>query len=262
MIGRVYRTAQILSLDIVIGAVILLRFFCVQFGVAPRWEVFVLLGGVVWLIYTADHLRDAEHKIRSSRERYLFHKEHRKPLVVVAGIVLLVLSILVFFIPLVIFLGGLALAVFSFIYLIMQHRLSRFLSKELYVALVYSAGILMVPFLLSQTYRWDVFLLLVLLTFINLSLFSWYEKDEDIRDKFQSIATELNGKKLEKIILLLISLGLAIALLSINLIASYFIAGFVIYALMIIFPDWFRLSHRYRAIGDGVFLLPILFEWM
>ena len=74
MIGRAYRTAQILSIDIVIGVVILLRFFCVQFGVAPGWEVYTLLGGVVWLIYTADHLRDAESKIKSSRERYLFHK--------------------------------------------------------------------------------------------------------------------------------------------------------------------------------------------
>ncbi|SNS54222.1 hypothetical protein SAMN05421640_0593 [Ekhidna lutea] len=262
MIGRAYRTAQILSIDIVIGVVILLRFFCVQFGVAPGWEAYVLLGGVVWLIYTADHLRDAENKIRSSRERYLFHKDHRKSLLVVAGIVLLVLSLLIFFIPLVIFLGGLALAIFSFIYLLMQHRLSRFLSKELYVALVYSAGILMVPFLLSETYQWDIFLLLVLLTFVNLSLFSWYEKEDDIRDKFQSIATELNGKQLEKIILLLISISLAIAILSINVITIYFIAGFVIYALMLIFSDWFRLKHRYRAIGDGIFLLPILFEWL
>ncbi|WP_424962952.1 hypothetical protein [Ekhidna sp.] len=262
MIGRAYRTAQILSIDIVIGVVILLRFFCVQFAVTPGWEVYVLLGGVVWLIYTADHLRDAEQSIRSSRERYLFHRDHRKPLVIVAGIVLLVLSILIFFIPLVIFLGGFALAVFSFIYLLMQHRLSRFLSKELYVALVYSAGILMIPFLLSQTYSWDVFLLMVLLTFVNLSLFSWYEREEDIKDKFQSIATELNGKRLEQIMLLLISIGLAIAIPSINIITIYFIAGFVIYALMIIFSDWFRLNHRYRAIGDGVFLLPIIFEWL
>ncbi|WP_425389999.1 UbiA family prenyltransferase [Ekhidna sp.] len=262
MIGRAYRTAQILSIDIVIGVVILLRFFCAQFSVAPGWEVYLLLGGVVWLIYTADHLRDAENKIRSSRERYLFHKKHRKSLLVVAVLVLIALSILILFIPLVIFLGGLALAVFSFAYLMMQHRLSRFLSKELYVAMVYSAGILMVPFLLSQTYRWDIFLLLVLLTFVNLSLFSWYEKEDDIRDKFQSIATELNGKQLEKIILLLISIGLAIAILSINIVTIYFIAGFVIYTLMLIFSDWFRLKHRCRAIGDGVFLLPILFEWL
>ena len=97
---------------------------------------------------------------------------------------------------------------------------------------------------------------------MNLSLFSWYEKEDDIKDKFQSIATELKGKKLKKIILLLISIGLSIAVLSINLITIYFIAGFVIYALMIISSDWFRLNHRYRAIGDGVFLLPILFEWL
>lgn len=262
MIGRAYRTAQILSIDIVIGVVVLLRFFCAQFGVTPGWEVYTLLGGVVWLIYTADHLRDAEQSVQSSRERYLFHKDHRKTIVVVAFIVLITLSSLTFFIPLLIFLGGIALGVFSFVYLLMQHRLSRFLSKELYVALVYSAGILMVPFLLSQTYRWDVFILLVLLTFVNLSLFSWYEKEDDLKDGFHSIATELQGWKLEKTILLLISAGLSVALISPNVITIYFIVGFLIYALMTIFLDWFRINHRYRAIGDGVFLLPILFEWL
>ena len=76
MIGRAYRTAQILSIDIVIGAVILLRFFCAYFDVSPGWEVYVMLGGTVWLIYTADHLRDAEKTVQSKRERYLFHRRN------------------------------------------------------------------------------------------------------------------------------------------------------------------------------------------
>jgi 4-hydroxybenzoate polyprenyltransferase len=262
MIGRAYRTAQILSLDIVIGAVILLRFFCAQFQVSPRWEVYVLLAGTVWLIYTADHLRDAEKSVKSNRERYLFHKKNKRLLITIAIILLLFLALLIFFIPIVIFLGGLVLGSFSFIYLLVQHRLSRFLSKELYVALVYSLGILMVPMLLSQTFQWDILVLLILLTFVNLTIFSWYEREDDIKDKFRSIATEMNTNQLEKVILIMISIGLAIAILNISLIHGYFAIGFLVYALMIVKPDWFISNHKYRTIGDGVFLLPIFFEWL
>ncbi|WP_370088899.1 hypothetical protein [Ekhidna sp.] len=262
MIGRAYRIAQILSIDIVIGAVILLRFFCVQFGVKPGWEVYALLGGTVWLIYTADHLRDATSQIESNRERYLFHKKHRKLLIVLASVMLCLMTVLLFFIPVVILKGGVALASLSFIYLLVQYRLSRYLSKEFYVALIYSLGILMVPMVLSEMYDWSVFLLLFLLTFINLILFSWFEKNEDSVDGFLSIATELSEKKLEKLILILLSIGIAISLLLLNLMAFYFFLGFFTYGLMAIYPTWFNTNQRYRSIGDGVFLVPILFEWL
>lgn len=262
MIGRAYRIAQILSIDIVIGAVILLRFFCAQFEVSPGWEVYVLLGGTVWLIYATDHLRDAEKSVKSKRERYLFHRRNRKILIAVAILTFLFLSCLILFIPRVIFLGGFALSILSFVYLLVQHRLSRFLSKELYVAMVYSCGILMVPFLLSQRFRWDILILLILLTFVNLVLFSWYERDDDSSDGFLSIATELESNQLEMVILLLTTAGLSISLLFFSTVTLYFTVGFIIYSLMTLNPEWFRVNHRYRAIGDGVFLLPILFEWL
>lgn len=262
MIGRAYRIAQILSIDIVIGVVILLRFFCAQFQVTPGWEVYALLAGTVWLIYTADHLRDAEKSVKSNRERYLFHRANRKWLIAGAITLLLLLIPLLFFIPIVIFFGGLVLGIFSFIYLLVQHRLSRYFSKELYVALVYSLGILMIPMLLSERFRWDILISLILLTFVNLTIFSWYEREEDVKDQFRSIATQMDSSRLEKVIIWLISIGLAISIFNTDLIHSYFTIGFVVYALMTIRPNWFIPNHTYRAIGDGVFLLPILFEWM
>lgn len=262
MIGRAYRTAQILSIDIAIGAVILLRFFCAYFDVSPGWEVYVLLGGTVWLIYTADHLRDAEKSVKSKRERYLFHRRNRKMLIAVVILALLFLLSLILFIPRVIFFGGFVLSILVFVYLLVQHRLSRFLSKEFYVAMVYSCGILMVPFLLSQSYRWDILILLILLTFVNLVLFSWYERDDDSNDGFHSIATELDSAQLDRVVLLLTTAGLSISLLFFSTVTLYFTVGFIIYAFMAIYPEWFRMKHRYRAIGDGVFLMPILFEWL
>ncbi|MEQ8903662.1 UbiA family prenyltransferase [Ekhidna sp.] len=262
MISRAYRAAQILSIDIVIGVVILLRFFCAQFQVSPGWEVYVLLGGAVWLIYTADHLRDAERSVKSKRERYIFHRRHRKALVLIALSVLMLITPLIFFIPIILFLGGLALTVFSFIYLLIQHKLSKSFSKELYVAIVYSFGILMVPMLLNQSFEWGTFILLFLLTFTNLIIFSRYEREEDEIDGFNSIATQLSENNLKRLILALLSVGLALSLLTFNTLHLYFFVGFSIYAMMLIFPVSFKKNHLYRTVGDGVFLLPILFEWL
>ena len=262
MIGRAYRIAQILSMDIAIGVVILLRFFCSQSGVNVGWEVYVLFGTTVWLIYTVDHLRDAARSKGSTRLRYVFHRQYKKPLVILSILVVILNTSLILFIPLVIFWGGVALAVFSFVYLLIQHQLSSFFAKELYAACVYSWGISMVPILLGRDYRWDIPVLLCLLTFVNLTLFSRYERAEDINDGFKSIATETGVNQLENIIFILISAGLIISLINFNLVNGYFATGFIIYALMIIKPDWFSTNHKYRTIGDSVFFLPILSEWL
>jgi len=262
MIGRTFRVAQILSLDIVIGAVILLRFFCAQMGVTPSWQVSVLLGGAIWLIYTADHLRDAEKSPKSTRERYRFHQRHKGKLTRACVLVFLCMIPFVLFVPIIVTLGGILLATLSFVYLLIQHRLSATFSKECYVALVYTLGILMVPMLLTQSFRFDLVLLLFLLTFLNLIIFSWFEKKDDEQDGFKSIATELEPKQLEKLILILLALGLSMTIINLSLVSLFFFVGFSIYACMVLRPSLFRKHAMYRVIGDSVFLLPILFEWL
>ncbi|MEO9483292.1 MAG: hypothetical protein ABJG47_07600 [Ekhidna sp.] len=262
MIKRAYKFAQILSLDIVIGVVVLLRFFCDQSVISIGWEVYALLGAAVWLIYTADHLRDAEISKNTSRERYMFHQKYRKALTFAFFTVFILAFPLIFFIPVVIFLGGLTLATFSLIYLLIQHRLSIFLSKELYVSIIYALGILMVPMLVGQTFEWKSIVLLILLAFVNLVIFSWYEKDEDVRDGFQSIATRMEYQILEGLIFTSLAIGLAISVLSFSLVNAYFFIGFITYSLVVLFPVFFKKNNRYRTVGDGVFLLPILFGWL
>ncbi len=262
MVGRIYRTAQILSLDIVIGAVILLRFFCAQLEVQVSWSVYSLLAITVWLIYTWDHIQDAEKAPQAKRLRYLFHRKHKSILILISICLILFMVPMVFFIPLAVLLGGLLLGLLSLLYLIVQGRLSTFFSKELYVAFVYSAGILMVPLLMGKSLKLEIWFLLLLLSFMNLILFSWFEKQEDARDGFDSLATLLGEKRLEKLIFVLGSFGLAISFLRLNEIGIFFFIGFLTYTVMIITPKWFRKNERYRAIGDSVFLWPILFEWL
>lgn len=262
MIGQVYRTVQNLSLDIVIGAIILLRFFCVHFHVRIGWQIYALLGISVWVIYTIDHLKDAGKAPHASRERYVFHRRYRE-LLRWGVLCMLILAIyLLFSIPSVIVMWGSMLAIFSGIYLFFQQKLSSFFFKEIYVALAYSTGILLTPMLMSETFQWSVFLLLFLLTFSNLVLFSWYERAEDMEDGFISIATKFSNLYLERILLLLVSIGISLCLMKINILHLYFMLGFLIYSLLIVYPSGFSINHRYRTIGDSVFLLPILFEWL
>lgn len=262
MIGRVYRFAQVLSLDIVIGVVILLRFFCAQSKIDAGWQVSALLGIAVWLIYTVDHLRDAERASSSVRERYLFHRINDKVLKKAILVVLFLAFFLLFFIPTIIFLGGLVLAILSIFYLFIQHKLSSFFLKELYVSIIYTLGILLVPTLLSGSFQISNFIFLFLLTFINLTIFSWYEREEDMKDGFQSIATQLSNRKLETMLGLLLSIGLGLSVMVCNEVHFFFGIGFLIYSSIYLFPQFFRRHQLYRTLGDGVFLLPIISEWL
>ncbi len=262
MIRRLYSTAQLLSLDIVIGVVILLRFFCAQLEIQVTWHVYFLLASTVWLIYTLDHIQDADKAPKAKRGRYIFHRRHKSILIIVAICLIFLMIPFAFFIPLAILLGGLLLGLLSLVYLLVQSKLPKYFSKELYVAIVYSTGILLVPIIMGQSFQWDILVLLILLSFTNLILFSWFEEKEDASDGFNSLATEVGGKRLEKLTLLLISVGFSLSIIKWDVIHVFFLIAFSMYVMMVLFPVWFKKNERYRSLGDSVFLFPILFEWL
>lgn len=263
MLRTLYQKAQYLSLDIVAGAIILLHFFAQQLEAEVSLFAYVLLGGSVWLIYTLDHLKDAKLAFNSGRERYQFHLENEKWLKIMMILVVIICVYGVFQIDHNLLLTGSLLALLSVLYLLTHSILSKKGIKESYVALIYTLGILIAPFTYSGTVQWSLVWLLFLLTLSNLILFSWYEKEEDKMDSFYSIATVLNGKVLERIILILLSLGLASTLLiGFSMLTVYFLVAFSIYSFLFTHPNWSRERLRYRAIGDGVFMLPILFMWV
>ena len=263
MILAFFRKAQHLSLDIVFGAVILLRFFSQELSVSPSWAAYFLLAASIWLIYTVDHLRDARKAVQSSRARYQFHLRHEKILKRIILLITVISSILAVYVNQAILFGGIVLVALSGVYLLIHQFLSSIGLKELYVAMVYTIGILLVPFIIAETVRWDMMMLLFLLTYANLIIFSWFEKEEDKADNFNSIATQLNDSRLEVVIFCILSLGLALSFqMNLSRVSVYFFSGFAIYAVICINRKWSRVDLRYRAIGDGVFLIPILFEWI
>jgi len=261
MLKALYRKAQYLSLDIVLGAVILLRFFSSQLSVELSIYVYALLAGSVWLIYTIDHLRDAKKSKVGGRARYTFHLKHYRVLRITTVVVLLIMVLLLFFVETSILLSGLILAGLAGIYLLLQSHLSRRGLKEVYVAIVYSVGILLAPFTMRGEVHWDLIWLLFLLTVSNLILFSWFEGKEDLSDGFDSIATVLKNGTMERVILFVLSLGIAsILLMQFSLITCYFLFAFILYTFLFIRKKWSMQYYRYRTIGDGVFLLPLVFD--
>jgi hypothetical protein len=71
---------NILSLDVVAGAVAGALFFGEILQVQLSFSVLTALGLTVWIIYTLDHLRDAKQILNvASTDRHRFHQEHFKP---------------------------------------------------------------------------------------------------------------------------------------------------------------------------------------
>jgi len=263
MLADFYRKAQYLSLDIVLGAVILLRFFSIQLKADIEPVVYLLLAGSIWSIYTVDHLRDAKLALKGDRGRYQYHLRNRRSLLVVLAIVLVACVGSLFLIPQSLLINGAILAASSMAYLVVNQFLSRIGAKEIYIALVYSSGILIAPFTLVNEIKWEFLFLLFLLSFSNLILFSWFEEEEDLADKFKSISTAIGRRLTERAILVTLAIGIASTLvLSGSVVSLYFLLAFGVYTFLIVKHKWAGQKLRYRLIGDGVFLLPAIMLWM
>ena len=262
MFDSIYRTVQNLSLDIVAGAVILLRFFSSQLSIEIPLVVYVLLGCSVWLIYTIDHVKDSKRAQVGDRARYKFHLHHAKALYIVAILLFLICFSSAFLLTRELLFAGSLLFLLSGLYLGIHRFLAKWGLKEGYIALIYTCGILVSPFTIAERIEWDLFWLLFLLTLSNLMLFSMFEKEEDKADGFDSIATVVHPQKVDRIIFSCISVGITTILLGeLSLLKGYFLLAFALYVGLFSNQRWAKSRSRYRILGDGVFLLPILMEW-
>ena|SRR5688572_29933788 len=94
-----YQYVNILSLDVAAGAVISALFFAQIFNVQIKPYGLLALGLTVWIIYTADHLRDAKKiKHRASTQRHRFHQQYFCSLTVFVGSAILLDAVTIFFI--------------------------------------------------------------------------------------------------------------------------------------------------------------------
>ncbi|MEM7297064.1 MAG: hypothetical protein AAF391_02230, partial [Bacteroidota bacterium] len=165
------------------------------------------------MIYTVDHLRDAMKAPNSQRGRYQFHLRNSTPLKITLLIVLAGSIYSLFHISSIVLIAGSFLALLSGVYLVVQGLLAKWGLKELYVSIIYTSGILLLPFLSIEKVDFVVFFQLFLLTYVNLITFSWFERNEDFEDGFVSIVSVVGNLNLQKIILVIISVGLSLTVL-------------------------------------------------
>jgi intracellular septation protein A len=103
-----------------------------------------------------------------------------------------------------------------------------------------------------------------LIAFINLIIFSWYERESDSNDKQNSIATKLNEQTL-RFILLVLFFGSFTISGSLLLTTKLYFASVVLLMMTVIHllifwrKSWFEQDNLYRLVGDAAFLFPLLY---
>ena len=263
-----YRQINLLSLDIATGVVICTLFFARIFQAHTRPQGMIVLWLTVWIIYTADHLLDAYRiKGKAATERHRFHQQHFFVLIMLLGLGLLINGILVFFLKAEVFHWGVWLIVVVFGYLVFQKHLRFF--KEFIAATLYSGGVLLPPLALSPL-PLDFFKAMLLLQFFliawsNLILFSWFDEENDIRDKHNSFVTTMGRTRTGIFLALVFAVSVALCVFQFSYHTPWLMPIVILMVmngvLIFIFLNrsWFTPYDRFRLWGDAVFLFPIVF---
>lgn len=261
---RYYRIFNILSLDVALGAVVSAAFFAHLLRVSLLPQGLILLGVIVWLIYTADHLLDAwsMHETATS-ERHRFHQEHFITILLfflAAGIVALGLM---FLIRIQVITAGIVFGVFVITYLLVNRWLKYF--KELTGSLLYTGGVLLPAWSLHTqpltNYQITVIVIFALIAFTNMLIFARFSIEEDILNRQKSLATIMGIRSMNTMITIVCIVCFSVMLYQATQDVN---AGLVVMfvmelVLVMIFAfRFFRYNDRYRIYGDAIFLLPAI----
>ncbi|MDZ7899753.1 MAG: hypothetical protein U5N85_17235 [Arcicella sp.] len=229
----------------------------------------IILGFSVWIIYVLDRLLDNQKNTLIFTERHFFHQLNQRILWFCIIICIAICVILLFFIPFNIIKFGIVIFLITALYLLIVNLVSAENSfqhfKEPLTAFVYTAAVWGTA-ILNHFNIIGVFLGLVffLITFQNLLLFSYFELKSF--PETNNLAQFL-GKKSSKYIILGIFLVIIILggfsfvilensyqyqILSVEILMSFSLV------LITYFQRFTLLHNRFRWLGDGIFLLPLL----
>ena len=265
---RLYKIFTWLSLDITVGAIVFMNFLSQEFETLAHWSESAALGISVWLIYTIDHLLDVRAASSLVSDRRKFHQRYFNTLVIVCGVLVCLGIWVISFLQREIVIYGAIIALIAAGYLVLAHFQRGPLFKEVQIAIGYAIGVSLIPFVrieILEAWKWLVLALLFLTALTNIVLFSWYEIEEDRKEGFKSIVLYLGGGRVTIFLWLLFGLcsggvfGLVVLEAS-NWLVIFFLLSTLINLLIWRLPKIFGLNNSYRVIGDGVFLLPLI--WM
>jgi hypothetical protein len=229
----------------------------------------IILGITVWLIYVLDRLLDNQKGALIFTERHLFHQSNQRILWLCVMILTCICVGLLFFIPFSIITFGFIIALITGLYLLIVNQIPSENSfqhyKEPLTAFVYTAAV----WGTASLHHFDfatVFLGInfMFIAFQNLLLFSFFELENF--PETNNLAKFL-GKKSSKYIIFGIFFTITIlgSFSFVILGNSYqykvlFIEILMSFCLILItyFQNFTLPQNRFRWLGDGIFLLPLL----
>jgi hypothetical protein len=269
------QVAQWLSLDVALGAMSSASLVCKLLGIWPLpWVAIGILGAVVLLIYTVDHLFDVRRMpVKPITGRHYFHWQYKRELQVFTAILVLITAIAaVLFLSSRLLLFGIILGSLVLVYLWLVNTLTsrqarKWFHKEVCVAMVYTAGVWGIGFVQAvhiTTVHWLLAFAFGLIVLQNLFLFSWYELAEDLCQHQRSIAQiwgqKITAKLLYGLFIAFVMNAWVIFSISNDTFIHQVLLGFGvmsgILSILFLLPPAFRKNYRYRLIGDGVFFIP------
>ena len=117
---------HLLSFEVVLGAVVCNIMFWKLNKIPPRhsFAIVLILGFSVWIIYVLDRLLDNQKSDLNLTERHIFHQENAKILWYFIGLLTLICTILVFYLPINIIIFGIIISLLTGIYLLIISKIS------------------------------------------------------------------------------------------------------------------------------------------
>lgn len=268
--GRLYLFFHLLSLDVVLGAAGGYAFACRVLQQDISLEILLVLGFAVWIIYLTDHLLDSAKVQNSSLLKYRLYLEYRKYISLLlmmlfgAGLVMVIAALSFESV-----IAGLVMGGFVLLYLTGQHLLSgelrKLFPKEIIITVIYIAAIWIIPLLqtgVTEVEYQPYMFLHFLLVLANVSLFTLFEKSEDLNTHKDSFFGAISVQQLRTIIVILVVVVFTGSLVLLQN-GIYYVLPFLIISVVYLLESFFSqrgfITRYYAIITDGVFLLFLIF---
>ena len=247
-------------------------YFAHVLGLTLNFEIAVVLGLTVWIIYTLDHLMDVKKtNSQPNSLRHVFHFENEKALQIAVGITFVLVLTLLISSPNLQFVivPGLILAAIIVCCLGLMYFYGKQIAfmKEFLIATFYVSGIALAPYFLFEkpipASFYSLVVLYFLVAWVNLLMLSYLDKESDQKDGFDSVINWIGSKKLKKFILGLGSLGIILSLYLLFSQKSYFNIYTSVLLLMLLIHMVYFLDQKnhnvtIRKILEASFFLPFL----
>ncbi|MCO6466463.1 MAG: hypothetical protein J5I53_07600 [Bradyrhizobiaceae bacterium] len=219
-----------LNLEVTLGIVALAHLASQALGVTLPWTWYVIVPLATWALYTVDRLYDTRAaNSQPESGRHAFHRKHRKPLGLLAALVLVVCLVMAWvYFPWTYWVAAGGLGMLLAMHGLLQRKYSTAVAvtKDVNVAVAYTAAAWIIPAIIrlhenqpldislhihGTVYAILVFIALLCLVLADVVLLSRIDAQIDAAKGMPSIAVAL-GKHTSVAVIVLIALAVVISL--------------------------------------------------